>query len=349
MLSTQGTILKRATIQDVARLAGVSLSTVSAVTNGKNIVSEDTKSRVIEAVARLNYQPSLYASNLARHRPRVLGLIVSDLLNPFFAETAQAFERECRKHSYQISLLETQFSPSRLRESVHQMLGMRVAGVAVLTSEFDEESFAMLKESESSSVFLDVGAAGPHMGNIRVDTKTGMFEAVQHLVELGHRKILLIRNAVANEPEPSLLTHRYRKQGFSEAIRRHRSQGLEGTVLVAPGRSVVAGLKGIRKALNMERFTSVIAINDLLAMGVYRGLIEAGLRIPQDISVIGFDNTYLSEFMNPPMTTVHIPREELCKTAVEMLLEEGDNRKGREVKIETKLVIRESTAVPKLA
>lgn len=339
--------MKQATIQEVARLASVSLSTVSAVMNGKDIVSEDTKSRVLEAVARLNYRPSLYASNLARHRPRVLGLIVSDLLNPFFAETAQAFERECRKHSYQISLLETQFSPSRLRASVHQMLGMRVAGIAVLTSEFDAESFAMLKATDVSSVFLDVGAAGPHMGNIRVDTKTGMFEAVQHLVELGHRKILLVRNAVTNEPEPSLLTHQYRKQGFSEAIRRHRSHGVGGTVVVASGRSVFAGLKGIRKALSTEGFTSVIAINDMLAMGVYRGLSEAGLRIPQDISVVGFDNTYLSEFTSPPMTTVDIPRETLCKTAVEMLLEEAGHRKGREVKIETKLVVRESTAPPK--
>lgn len=341
--------MKRTTILDVARLANVSLSTVSAVTNGKDIVSEDTKSRVLEAVARLNYRPSLYASNLARHRPRVLGLIVSDLLNPFFAETAQAFERECRKRSYQISLLETQFSSARLRASVHQMLGMRVAGIAVLTSEFDEESFATLKETEVSSVFLDVGAAGPHMGNIRVDTKSGMFEAVQHLVELGHRKILLVRNAIANEPEPSLLTHQYRKQGFSEAIRWHRSQRVEGSVVVAPGRSAAAGLKGIRTALSTEEFTSVIAINDMLAMGVYRGLIEAGLRIPQDISVVGFDNTYVSEFMSPPMTTVHIPREELCKTAVEMLLEEATQPKGREVKIETKLVIRESTAPPRQA
>lgn len=339
--------MKRATIRDVARLADVSLSTVSAVMNGKDIVSDDTKSRVLKVVSRLSYQPSLYASNLARHRTRVLGLIVSNLVNPFFAETAQAFEAEGRRHGYQVALLETRFSPARLRACVRQMLGMRVAGLAVLTSEFDEESFALLKASDTSSVFLDVGAAGLHMGNIHVDTKSGMFDAVSHLVELGHREILFVRNSVKAEPEPSLLSHRFRNQGFSEAIRKYRSQGVKAAVVDVPGPGAQAGLKAIRKALKTEHFTGVVAITDMVALGVYHGLTEAGLRIPQDVSVVGFDNTYLSEFMSPSMTTVDIPRETLCKVAVEMLLEEGAHkRRGREVKVATHLVIRDSTASP---
>jgi LacI family transcriptional regulator len=315
--------------------------------NGKDIVSDDTKSRVLKVVSRLSYQPSLYASNLARHRTRVLGLIVSNLVNPFFAETAQAFEAEGRRHGYQVALLETRFSPARLRACVRQMLGMRVAGLAVLTSEFDEESFALLKASDTSSVFLDVGAAGLHMGNIHVDTKSGMFDAVSHLVELGHREILFVRNSVKVEPEPSLLSHRFRNQGFSEAIRKYRSRGVKAAVVDVPGPGAQAGLKAIRKALKTEHFTGVVAITDMVALGVYHGLTEAGLRIPQDVSVVGFDNTYLSEFMSPSMTTVDIPRETLCKVAVEMLLEEGAHkRRGREVKVATHLVIRDSTASP---
>lgn len=339
--------MKGATIQDVARLAGVSLSTVSAVLNGKNIVSKDTKTRVLEAVARLNYQPNLYASNLARHQPRVLGLIVSNLVNPFFAETAQAFEAEGRRHGYQVALLETQFSPTRLRACVKQMLGMRVAGLAVLTSEFDEESIAQLKTSTTSSVFLDVGSVGPNMSNIRVDTKSGMVHAVRHLVELGHRDILFVRNSVKIEPEPSLLSHRFRNQGFAEAIRKYKAQGAKAIIEDIPGPGAMAGLKAIRRALKTERFTAVVAITDMVALGVYHGLCEAGLRIPQDASVVGFDNTYLCEFMNPSLTTVHIPRDVLCKAAVEMLLESAEGKQGgREVKIATNLVVRNSTASP---
>jgi LacI family transcriptional regulator len=227
------------------------------------------------------------------------------------------------------------------------MLGMRVAGLAVLTSEFDEESFALLKSSDTSSVFLDVGTPGPHMGNIRVDTKGGMVLAVHHLVELGHRDILFVRNSQKSEPEPSLLSHLYRNQGFSEAIRKYRSEGVRATVLDFPGPGAHAGLKAIRKALRTTHFTAAIAITDMVALGVCHGLTEAGLRIPQDVSVIGFDNTYLSEFMSPAMTTVNIPKETLCKDAVEMLLEEANGKQnGREVKLATELIIRKSTAPP---
>jgi LacI family transcriptional regulator len=227
------------------------------------------------------------------------------------------------------------------------MLGMRVAGLAVLTSEFDEESFALLKASDTSSVFLDVGVAGPHMGNIRVDTKSGMFDAVRHLVELGHRDILFVRNSVKLEPEPSLLSHRFRNQGFKEAIRRYKAQGVKSAVVDIPGPGAHAGFKAIQKALKTGPFTGVIAITDMVALGVYRGLSEAGLRIPQDVSVVGFDNTYLSEFMNPPMTTIDIPRATLCKVAVDMLLEQVAHKQmGREELITTRLVIRNSTAFP---
>ncbi len=248
-------------------MADVSLSTVSAVMNGKNIVSEKTKQRVLNAVRRLNYQPTLYASNLARHQTRMLGLIVSNLLNPFFAETAQAFEREGRKHGYEVTLLETGFAPLRLRACVRQMLGMRVAGLAVLTSEFDEEAFAALKASDTSSVFLDVGSTGPHMGNIRVDTRGGMVQAVSHLVELGHRDILFVRNSVKLNPGTPLLSHQLRNQGFSEAIRRYRRQGVKSSMVDVPGPGVLAGLKAIRQALRRtEKFTAVIAISDQVAL-----------------------------------------------------------------------------------
>lgn len=125
---------KRARIQDVARLADVSLSTVSAVLNDKNIVSRVTRQRVLDAIKTLHYRPDHYASNLARRHPKIFGLIVSDLRNPFFAETAHAIEDEARRHGYGITLTATNFSPELLREAVRQLLGARIAGIAVITS-----------------------------------------------------------------------------------------------------------------------------------------------------------------------------------------------------------------------
>lgn len=342
--------MKRPTIRDVARLAGVSLSTVSAVINGVDIVSEATKSNILTAVARLNYEPSVYASNLARRQTRILGLIVSSLINPFFSEIAEAFEKEALSHGYRMSLANTGFSSASLRSCVSQMLAMKVAGLAVLTSEFDDEAFAVLRSTKTPSVFLDVGTPGPHIGNIHVDTKTGMFLAVQHLVDLGHREILFVRNSRNSGTELSLLSHQYRNQGFMSAIRRYRSEGVTARVVDMPGSGAEAGYNSVASALKGKPFTAIVAITDMVALGVYRGLHEAGLRIPQDISIIGFDNTFISQFLSPPMSTVDIPKNDLSRLAVEMLLQHlqsGGN--GREIELPTTLVSRQSTAALRIA
>jgi LacI family transcriptional regulator len=276
-----------------------------------------------------------------------MGLIVSNLINPFFADAAQEFEKAAAAHGYQVSLASTNFSPSQLRVCVTQMLGMRVAGLAVLTSEVDDEALALLKSCKTPSVFLDVGTPGPHMANISVDTRRGMFLAVRHLVELGHRDILFVRNSHESEAGPLLLSHRRRSQGLRDAVRGHLAEGVKVQVVDLPGFGAQAGLNAIRSVRENRSFTAVICINDMVAVGVYRGLSEANLRIPQDVSVIGFDNTYLSEFLNPPLSTIHIPREDMSKLAVEMLLQlvEGGNI-GRDIKLATELIIRESTAPP---
>lgn len=337
--------MRRATIRDVARLADVSLSTVSAVINEQDIVSPDTKQRVLEAIKRLDYQPTLYASNLARRKTRVLGLIISNLSNPFFAEVAQGFERAAQSRGYQVSLTATNFSSAQLRVCVNQMLGMRVAGLAILTSEFDEEAMTIVKAGRTPSVFLDVGIPGPHTGNIRVDTKGGMFQAVSHLVELGHREILFVRNSQKSEGEPSMLSHRNRSDGFKSAMRKHRDSNLRFHVIDLPGPAALAGLNAIRQALSRYKFTAVVAITDLVAFGVYRGLNEAGLEVPRDVSVVGFDNTFICEFMNPPLTTINIPKASIGDLAVSMLIEEEQSlgKSGQEVVLSTELVERQST------
>jgi DNA-binding LacI/PurR family transcriptional regulator len=336
----------RAKIQDVARLADVSMSTVSAVLNEKAIVKESTKQRVLDAIDRLRYRPDYYASNLARHQTRLFGLIVSNLINPFFAETAQAIEMEARAHGYEIALTSTQFSPQRLRECVHQMLGSRVAGLAVMTSERDDEAFSAAEASGIPVVFLDVGKPGKRATNIRVDLRGGMFAAVNHLIHLGHRELLLIRNS-QKDCGPPLLSHRLRDQGFAAAVRKCGIRGLKTLTVDVAGPGADAGQQAIATMAEKSAFTAAIAITDMVALGVYRGLQERGLRIPEDVSVIGFDNTYISRFLTPSLTTVDIPREELSRAVVAALLTTDKERKdGAQIKLATRLIVRESTATP---
>jgi len=338
--------MARPKIQDVAKLAGVALSTVSAVLNAKNIVSDGTRQRVLEAIEKLEYRPDFYASNLARRQTNVFGLIVSSLLDPFFAETAQAIESEARLHGIEVSLVATNFSPELLRGAVRQMLDARVAGIAVMTSEYDQQAYEMITENGIASVFLDVGRPSDLSTNIHVDTRGGMIAAVEHLIALGHRDLLLVHNSIEGGSQP-LLSHRYRNQGFSAAIQSSGVEGMRSHVVSVPGPETSAGLEAMRSSIGNIPFTAVITTTDLVAMGVYRGLNEHGLRIPEDISVVGFDNTYISEFFSPPLTTIDIPRTELSRLTIKALLAHLKHAKvAKSIQLATKLVVRSSTAAP---
>ncbi|MBB5056240.1 LacI family transcriptional regulator [Granulicella aggregans] len=333
---------KRPKIQDVAALAGVSLGTVSAVLNENGRIGEETRRRVQEAIATLGYRPDIYASNMARRQTRVFGVIVSNLQNPFFAETAQAMEDEAAKYGYQISLMATNFLPKQHRDAVKQLLGSRLAGLAVLTSEHDEVSRRLVLASGLPAVFLDVGKPEGKVSILRVDSKGGMSAAVQHLISLGHRDFLFVKNSQKGHGTP-LLSHRLRDQGFAAAIRACKVKGVKAHIVDVHGPGADAGYKAIELMYGTHKFTAVIATTDMVAMGVYHGLHSRGVQIPEDVSVVGFDNTYFSRFMLPPLTSVDVPRIELSQLVVAALLQDEP---GRLIDLETTLVIRLSTREP---
>ncbi len=338
---------ERIKIQDVARLAQVSLSTVSGVLNGKANVRPETRQRVLNVIAQLGYTPNVFASNLARRSTRLIGIIVSDLLNPFFAEIAKALDSEARAHGYETFLASTSFHPEQQCAAVRQMLALRVAGVAMMTSENDPEAFALLKTSGTPAVYLDNMHNAPHVGTVRVDKRHGMFVAVQHLLELGHRRILLVKNSQGGASEPPMFSHLERQMGFEEALHQYNSREMDVHIVDEPGEPAAAGLRAIQKALAQYTFTAVVAINDLVALGAFRGLQAAGLSIPRDVSVVGFDNTYLCEYLHPPLTTVATPRADLASSVIEMLLGHMQNDgHAREKLLAASIVLRESTAAP---
>ena len=332
----------RPKIQDVALHTGVSLGTVSAVLNGNGRVSAATRERVQQAIEQLGYRPDLYASNLARRQTQVMGVVVSNLQNPFFAETAQAMEEEAARHGYQISLTATNFSPEQHLAAVTQLLGARVAGLAVMTSEHDERSRTLIVDHGLPAVFLDTGRPGETTSVIRVDARGGMKAAVEHLLALGHRDLLFVRNS-QTASGPALLSHSLRDQGFAAAVRACTVEGLKTTVVDVHGPGADAGEEAVRSVFGKVRFTAVLAVTDMVAMGVYRGLQSRKMRIPEDVSVVGFDNTYFSRFLNPPLTTVDVPRLELSRLAIAALLQAGPCKRHW---LRTALVVRDSTAAP---
>jgi LacI family transcriptional regulator len=335
----------RPKIQDVAALAGVSLGAVSAVLNGNGRLRASTRKRVQAAIQRLGYRPDLYASNLARRRTRVLGVIVSNLQNPFFSETAQAIEEEAAAHGYQISLMATNFSPAQQRAAVERLLGARVSGIAVITSEHDQEARKLVIAGGIPSVFLDVIRPLENSAALRVDSRGGMKAAVEHLIALGHRDILFVRNSQGGQSQ--LLSHKLRDAGFAAAVRACGSAQLRTDTVDIAGPAADAGERAIASALGRVRFTAAVAVTDLVAMGIYRGLQAHELRIPHDVSVVGFDDTYFARFLNPPLTTVKIPCDQLSQMAIEALLKPANqSEKQLALSLATSLIVRESTAQP---
>lgn len=332
---------KRPRIQDVAIQAEVSLGTVSAVLNGNGRVSEATRQKVRDAIANIGYSPDHYASNLARRQTKLIGVIVSNLQNPFFAETAQAMEEEAARFGYQISLMATNFSRDKHRAAVKQLLGARIAGLAVLTSEHDKTSRDLVLAHGVPAVFLDSGKPAGKVSVLRVDSFGGMRAAVEHLIHLGHRHLLFVRNSQAEDGK-SLLSHRLRDRGFTAAVQKFAGKNLETQTIDIPGHGADAGEEAIASS-GAVKFTAVIATTDLVAMGVYRALQARVVSIPRDVSVVGFDNTYFSRFMNPPLTSVDVSRQQISKIVMSALL---DGKEGRLFNLKTELVKRDSTRKP---
>jgi LacI family transcriptional regulator len=174
-----------------------------------------------------------------------------------------------------------------------------------------------------------------------------MFLAVKHLLELGHRRILLIKNSQQDDASPPMFSHMERQIGFEEALHQYDAKDMDVHIIDEPGEPAAAGLRAVERALKHYKFTAVVAINDLVALGAFRALQAAGLTIPNDVSVVGFDDTYLCRFLHPPLTTVATPRDELARSVLEMLYRYIDGAEQvTEPMLSASIVVRESTAPP---
>ncbi|MDT5157552.1 MAG: LacI family transcriptional regulator, repressor for deo operon, udp, cdd, tsx, nupC, and nupG [Acidobacteriota bacterium] len=325
-------------IKDVAREAGVSTATVSHVLNNTRFVSEEMRARVLEAVELCGYYPNAHARSLASGRSQILGLVVSDISNPFFPELVKSIEAAAFERGYDVILSNTNYDPERTSHYVRRLIERKVVGVALMTSELDASLIGELARREVSVVFLDLGRPGVHMSNLCVNYEAGIEEAIGHLVTLGHSRIAFVGGPA------HLRSAARRHEAFRKSMRRrlpkvpvrihHGDFKLEG------------GRRAAREILDgRERPTAIVAANDMMALGVMFELRAVGLSIPHDISVIGFDDIAFAALSDPPLTTICLPRAELGRRAVEALMAtlSHPDQQGVEIDIPTHLVIRGST------
>jgi LacI family transcriptional regulator len=286
----------------------------------------------------LNYHPNLHARTLAGGKSRTLGMIASNMENPFFFDIFRTLEADARDHGYDVLIANTDYQPDRLSRSIRLMIGRRVAGLAVIVSEMADELISELTASKIPTVFYDVGTVTKNISNIRVNYRRGIEKSVEYLHDLGHTRLAYIGHHSTLGPTSE------REKAFVETVSRFAPATQWRTVADQDG--FEGGRRAAREILSSGFHpTAFICVNDFTAVGVLRELREQGLRVPEDVSVTGFDNIGLSEFCCPSLTTVHIPRDRIGHIAFDILIPETVKGKppGREVLLDPELVLREST------
>jgi DNA-binding LacI/PurR family transcriptional regulator len=326
------------TIVDVAARAGVSKSLVSLVMRGSSNVSDEKRTAVLEAAAALGYRPNAAARTLVRQRSHIVGVLLSDLHNPFFTEVVGGIFDAARRHDYQALINTGERSVSGERTATETLLQLRTDGVILVGTVIGADVIDRVG-AETPTVLASRGSRSKVVDSVVTDDNAGARLAVDHLVALGHRRIAHVtggRGAGA----------RNRLRGFERAMTRH---GL--TPIVADGAYTEAGGIAGAETLFARRSgapTAVLAANDLSAIGVLEALSARGLSVPDEVSVVGYDDTFLAALEHIGLTSVRQERIVMGITAVELLIEriDGGRTTSRHVVLDPQLTVRTTTAPP---
>jgi DNA-binding LacI/PurR family transcriptional regulator len=327
------------TILDVAARAGVSKSLVSLVMRDSPSVSEAKRRAVLAAAAELDYRPNAVARSLVQRRTRVLGVLLSDLHNTFFADVLDGIAGRAAEREYKAMLNTGNRAPSGEADAIEMLLELRADGLILTGPRL--EAARIVEAARSVPVVLVARTIeGSAVDCVSNDDVMGASLAVEHLVNLGHRRIAHIDGGTGAGAGP-------RKQGYTRTMRRH---GLASHARTARGDyTEEGGARGVAALLARGPTPSAIfAANDLSALGALDALTRRGLRVPEDISLVGYDNTSVAGLRHIDLTTIDQPREAMGRTAVDLLLERLERRRraARRVVMAPTLVVRGTTASP---
>lgn len=327
------------TVKDVAEKSGVSVSTVSHVINGTRFVSEDLRNKVREAMNTLEYKPNLIARSLRTKRSNVLGLIIADITNPYYSEMARNIESLGHIQNFTVMLCNSEGEPIKEEFYINRLMEMRADGIIIISSKIHQEKLEEMVGRDLPVVLIDKHGVGIHMDLVAIDEYEGGRLATEHLISLGHRRIACINGVSEN------YLNLDRLRGFRAAM---ESAGLDTDeqLIISSDFDVVAGFRNAKMLLEMEdKPTAIFATGDLIAYGVIQAAHQMGVRIPEELSVVGFDDIYLSKFFVPPLTTVKQPLYEISEAAINCFFErmENNQKTGRTIHYNVHLEVREST------
>jgi LacI family transcriptional regulator len=328
-----------ATIREVAESARVSYATVSHVINNTRLVSQETRERVLEAMAALNYRPNALARSLRQGKSNTIGLVLPDSANPFFAEISRSIEDESFKKGYSVFLCNTELDTQRELLYVDVLSKNQVGGIIFVATGDQADSLDFLLRQNMPVVMIDRDVPNVEVDAVLTDNQLGGFLATHHLIELGHKHIACIAGPSSITPSAERIV------GYLRALEEAGLSYDENLVLRGDYHAQ-SGMEITHSILMMNpRPTAIFAMNDLMALGALRAAAEAGYSVPRDLAVVGYDNLELARFTNPPLTTISQPKKEIGAQAVNLLVDRisQKSRPHSRLVLAPELIIRRST------
>ncbi len=329
------------TVNDVAELAGVSKATVSRVLNNSNLVGEDTRKAVLEAIEELNFLPNMVARQLRKQATKLIGIILPDISNSFYSKVLKGIEEIAYNLEYDVVLMNTNYSEEREAKYLQTLMERRAQGFCFMCHRLDENKIKMLESLPLPYVLISRSVANyPQIPFVNIDNVSGSYDATKHLISLGHKKIAIIAGPPYDECSSLDRIEGYKK-ALEEANLLFRDDYLKlGDFTFATAEKVA------RELLELpDRPTAIFAISDETAIGAIKAANGLGYRIPEDISIMGFDNLEIASFYHPTISTIAQPMVEMGKKSAQILINIIEKRKDNEIQLilPHKLVIREST------
>ena len=330
----------RVTIKDIARVAGVSVATASMALNDKPGINKETRRKVLDVAEQMYYRPNYSARSLITKKSGIIGLVVTDIRNPFFSKLVDVFNREVEKNGYSLLLGISNDKVSLEKKCIDLFVGRNVEGIIVIPTiktAADLEHLYMLKRMKIPFVFCTTAYSGIETDVVMTDLKEGEYQVVRHLIENGRRSIYFVTC------DRNLLLSRERLEGYKQA---HLENGLtySNEQIIETEPDYDHGYE-VGKTLVGGKADAVVAVNDFVAFGVIKAFKDARVRIPEDIAVAGYDDLLFSNLVDPALTTVKQPITEICVKTLELLFDRIENGPGnaRNFSLAPQLIIRDST------
>ncbi|TFE24248.1 LacI family DNA-binding transcriptional regulator [Cohnella luojiensis] len=331
--------MKTMTIYDVAQKAGVSIATVSKVINRNGRISEKTRERIMQIMAEMGYVPNLVASALSSKRTYMIGLLLPDISNPYFAELARNIEDRAHELGYNVVICNTDNQIDKESDYLTFLQQKSVDGILMATGLAHPQSLGLILEKKLPIALIARDAPQLAVNSVYVDDFMGGYLAASHLLSLGHRRIGIIVESMELE------SSRQRLKGYRSALDEFHCPYDEQWVSVSDF-SIVSGIEVAGRLLDRKiRPTAIFACNDLLAIGSIQAARSRGISVPEGLSVVGFDNTFLCGMVDPALTTVGQPIRELARNAVDLLHRQllGEEQPKQRIVLLPELVLRKST------